>query len=389
MSARDDIFDEVPQWDQARVRAARVLVVGAGALGNEVLKNLALLNVQRIADADAHRYKAEVAAERLLEINPELQLLTLLGDVVTDLSLGLLAEVDVVIGCVDNRLARLYLNRLCWRAGKPWVDGGILNLAGQVAAYVPGHSCYECGLSAVGWQEIRQRLGCTDMARRYALDGHAPTTPIAASIIGAMQVQEALKLVLGLQGQSLAGQMYSYEGAYNLGAVYDRKPLRAECDSHFEATVPIATPLARTSTLTELFDYLRNHLQMAAPTLLLDHSVTTALASLHGHARVNVLLPVHHFSDRLAQEILPGDLLGIPKGALLEVVRPGDLDGKVPLWALGIPAGHMLRVGRVGERRLIHLAGDAQAFRFAPGVRQLSNDWWQPSVGLVRMYGKE
>ena len=99
MSLQDAIFDQVPQWDQARVRAARVLVVGAGALGNEVLKNLALLNVQQLiimdfdrveasnltrsilfrqADADAGRYKAEVAAERLLEINPDLKILTLL-----------------------------------------------------------------------------------------------------------------------------------------------------------------------------------------------------------------------------------------------------------------------------------------------------------------------
>jgi len=219
MSLSDDIFDHVPQWDQEKVRNARVLVVGAGALGNEVLKNLALLNVKRIAildfdrveasnlsrsvlyrpsDAELGRPKAVAAAERLLEINSELEILVQMGDVAIDLSLGLLANVDVIIGCVDNRLARLYLNRLAWRAGKPWVDGGILNLSGQVAAYIPGKSCYECGLTAQGWADIRQRLGCTDMARRYALGGRATTTPIAASIIGAMQVQEALKLVMGL-----------------------------------------------------------------------------------------------------------------------------------------------------------------------------------------------
>jgi molybdopterin/thiamine biosynthesis adenylyltransferase len=252
MSISDEIFDRVPQWDQAKVRNARILVVGAGALGNEVLKNLALLNVRRIAildfdkvessnlsrsvlfrQADVGRAKAVVAAERLLEINPELELLVQEGDVAIDLSMGLLANVDVVIGCVDNRLARLYLNRLAWRMGKPWVDGGILNLSGQVAAYIPGRSCYECGLSAMAWADIRQRLGCTDMARRYALGGQASTTPIAASIIGAMQVQEALKLILGLENQSLAGRIFSYEGNYNQANYYEQRELKAECGSHF------------------------------------------------------------------------------------------------------------------------------------------------------------
>jgi molybdopterin/thiamine biosynthesis adenylyltransferase len=406
MSLQDDIFDQVPQWDQARVRAARVLVVGAGALGNEVLKNLALLNVQQLvimdfdqvessnltrsilfrqADADAGRYKAEVAAERLLEINPDLKIHTLLGDVVTDLSLGLLAQVDVVIGCVDNRLARLYLNRLCWRAGKPWVDGGILNLAGQVAAYVPGHSCYECGITPTGWQEIRTRLGCTDMARRYALDGHAPTTPIAASIIGALQVQEALKLVLGLRSQSLAGKLYSFEGAHMLGAVYESKPLLTVCESHFEAVQSIAAPLSCTSTLGALFHYLRTTQAMQAPELLLDHSLATSLAGLQtGHA-TRVILPVHHFSDQLARSLAPHEALGIPKGAMIEALRPGDLSDQLPLWALGIPAGHVLRVGRGEARRWVQLADDNRELEFAKGIHGLQNRWWQPTAERVRM----
>lgn len=409
MSLQDAIYERVPQWDQARVRAARVLVVGAGALGNEVLKNLALLNVQHIAimdfdqveasnlsrsvllrqtDADQGRYKAVAVAERLLEINPDLQLLTLLGDVVTDLSLGLLANVDVVIGCVDNRLARLYLNRWCWRAGKPWVDGGILNLAGQVAAYVPGHSCYECGLSATGWQEIRQRLGCTDMARRYALDGHAPTTPIAASIIGAMQVQEALKLVLGLQAQSLAGKLFSYEGAYHHAATYESKPMRQDCESHFAPMAPVATPLTHASTLGELFQYQSDVLGLQQPVLLLDHSVATSVADLHTGRTLPLIVPMHHFSDRLASQLADG--MGanwaIPKGALIAQVQPGECADALPLWALGIPPGHVIRVGRGLERRHLHLAGDQPSLAFGLGVRALHNPWWQITAECVRSH---
>lgn len=410
MSLQDAIFDQIPQWDQARVRAAKVLVVGAGALGNEVLKNLALLNVQQIvlmdfdrvessnlsrsllfrqADADAGSFKAEVAARRLLEINPDLKLLTLLGDVVTDLSLGLLDKIDVVIGCVDNRLARLYLNRWCWRAGKPWVDGGILNLAGQVATYVPGHSCYECGLSETGWQEIRQRLGCTDMARRYALDGHVPTTPIAASIIGAMQVQEALKLVLGLQSQSLAGKMYSIEGAHNHAAIYESKPLRQYCESHFHPQPIIDAPLSANSSLQELFTYLREVLHLKDPVLLLDHSVATELAGRYSQRTERLILPVHHFSDRLAHELelIPDEQLGIPKGGMIEELREGNFPGHLPLWAFGIPLGHVLRVGRGEERRYLALTADAGAFDFEGGRRALHNPWWMPTAERVRNLG--
>ncbi|HHG84443.1 MAG TPA: ThiF family adenylyltransferase, partial [Bacteroidetes bacterium] len=233
MSTRDEVLQQVPGWDQDRVREARILVVGAGALGNEVLKNLALLNVRRIViadfdrvemsnlsrsvlfraeDAHAHRPKAEVAAERLLDLNPNLEILSLNGDLMCDLGLGLLRNIDVAIACVDNRLARLYLNRWCFRVGIPWVNGGILNLSGQVSSYQMGHSCYECGLTKIGWKDIRERMGCTDMARRYAMSGQVPTTPISASIIAAIQVQEALKLFRGQKEQSLLGKMFSYEG---------------------------------------------------------------------------------------------------------------------------------------------------------------------------------
>jgi molybdopterin/thiamine biosynthesis adenylyltransferase len=413
MHNADEIVDRIPQWDSGKVRNARVLVVGAGALGNEVLKNLALLGVRRLVimdfdrveasnlsrsvlfrgeDAAAGRFKADVAAERLLEINPELELLVLKGDVVTDLSWGLLRQVDVVIGCVDNRLARLYLNRWCWRAGRPWVDGGILQLSGQVSAYVPGVSCYECGLTALGWKEIRQRLGCTDMARRYALDGSAPTTPIAASVIGAWQVQEALKLVMGMEGQALVGRFLSVEGAFNAVAVYEQKALREVCGSHFTVVDDVVmAPLGVESTVGELWDYLSRELGMRAPSLGLDHSVALRIAALVSGRGEDVVLPVPRFSDALAEgfALRLGEAVGVPKGAMVEEVVPGMGLEDVALWRLGVPAGHVLRVGRGEERRWVGLGWDigGAGFGFASanscqgtppgrGVREVVNRWW-------------
>ena len=141
-----DLYPRLSWFKQDRLRAANVMVVGCGALGNEVLKNLALFGVGHLvvvdfdvvepsnltrsilfnrADAQAGRPKALVAAERIQEINPEIRVLPLLGDITHDVGLGLLRRMDVVVGCVDNRWARYCLNRLCMRANVPWVDGGI------------------------------------------------------------------------------------------------------------------------------------------------------------------------------------------------------------------------------------------------------------------------
>ena len=122
-------------WRQERLQAARVLVVGAGALGNEVVKNLALLGLGTIylidldevepsnlsrsvlfrESDDGGRPKAEVAAQRAGELNPEINVVPIHGDVITDMGLGLFADVDLVIGCLDNREARLWVNRQCWK----------------------------------------------------------------------------------------------------------------------------------------------------------------------------------------------------------------------------------------------------------------------------------
>src|SRR4029077_5170156 len=103
-------------WRQDRLRSARILVVGAGALGNEVMKNLALLglgttylidfdvvepsNLSRsvlFREEDGGRSKAEVAARRARELNPEINVIPIHGDVINDIGLGLFAEVDLVI----------------------------------------------------------------------------------------------------------------------------------------------------------------------------------------------------------------------------------------------------------------------------------------------------
>ncbi|MEN8241555.1 MAG: ThiF family adenylyltransferase, partial [Chloroflexota bacterium] len=135
-------FDFISWWEREKVEAAKILVVGAGALGNEVLKNLALMGVGNIfiidfdeiefanlsrsvlfRESDPNRRKAEVAAARAKEINPNINVQYLHGDVTTQLGLGIFREMDVIIGCLDNREARLAINRFAHWVNKPWVDG--------------------------------------------------------------------------------------------------------------------------------------------------------------------------------------------------------------------------------------------------------------------------
>lgn len=254
----EDVFDLLSWYRTDVVQNACVLVAGAGALGNEVLKNLALFGVGNIfivdfdtieysnltrsvlfreADAENGRYKAEVAAERLREINPHINVQFICGDLNADVGLGLIRKMDVVIGCLDSRLARLQLNRLCMRADVPWVDGGIENLTGNARIFRQNENCYECSLTDHAKQHIFQQLSCAGIARRNEAAGRTPTTPVIASIIGAVEVQEAMKLLHKQEVENgvfttLTGKWLHYEGMHNNITVYDTQAFDDDCPSH-------------------------------------------------------------------------------------------------------------------------------------------------------------
>lgn len=197
--------------DNELINQSRVMVVGCGALGNEVLKNLVLMGVQHLVivdfdnveqgnltrsvlyrRSDVGEPKVEVARKALLDINPALDIKAINGDIAHDVGLGLIRSMDIVIGCVDSRWARYCIQRLCHRAGKTWIDGGILDLTGSVKVFAPGKACYACSLGSEALADMQRRMPCAGVIRRREAAGHAPTTPIIASVIGAVQAQEAL-----------------------------------------------------------------------------------------------------------------------------------------------------------------------------------------------------
>lgn len=259
------------------VSAAKIMVVGCGALGNEVLKNLVLMGVRHIvvvdfdvveadnlsrsvlftmADVEEHRQKAVVVAERLRAMNPAMKVTAICGDIAYDVGLGLVRQMDVVIGCVDSRWARYCINRLCMRAGKPWIDGGIDGLEGTSRVFAPGKNCYACNLGPEGLRDLRRRMPCSGVIKRAVESGTAPTTSIVASVIGAVQVQEALKL-LHSEGlaegayTSLCGKMFYYEGEHLTTRLAAFQAYDDDCAVH-ECWEPIApSPLTVDNTVGE------------------------------------------------------------------------------------------------------------------------------------------
>ena len=254
----EGVFTLLSWFKKDKVKNARVLVAGAGALGNEVVKNLALFGVGHIyvcdfdqieisnltrsvlfreEDAYNHAYKAEIVAKRAKEINPQIEVTPIVGNLFSEVGFGLYKAVDVIIGCLDSRIARYQLNRLSLRAGKTWIDGSIENLTGVVKVYTPGVSCYECGLSREEFNNIMLRTGCADVVRTQTSAGRVATTPISASIIGAVQVQEAMKVIHTEEGQpvpfkTLSGKMWRFEGMTNVVNVYKYSSWKNNCPAH-------------------------------------------------------------------------------------------------------------------------------------------------------------
>ena len=264
----DGVYTLLSWFKKEKVKNARVLVAGAGALGNEVVKNLALFGVGQIyvvdfdqieisnltrsvlfreEDAYNHSFKSEIVAKRAMEINPQIKVTPIVGNLFSEVGFGLYNSVDVIIGCLDSRIARYLLNRLAMRAGKTWIDGSIENMTGVVKVYTPGISCYECGLSREEFNNIMLRTGCADVVRMQGNAGRVATTPISASIIGAMQVQEAMKIIHLSEDEpvpfkTLQGKMLSYEGLTNSINVYKYASWKSICPAHERWTDIIKVP---------------------------------------------------------------------------------------------------------------------------------------------------
>lgn len=265
----DDRFSRfrlIGWWDQQRLAAARVLVVGAGALGNEIVKNLALLGVGNVLiadrdqielsnlsrsvlfrESDCGRGKASVAADRARELFPAIRAHGWEGNIVYDLGLGAYRWADVILGGLDNREARVAINQAAAKVGKPWIDGAIERLDGVARVFDPAIGpCYECTMSEVDWKMLEARRSCALLSREEMEQGKVPTTPTTSSVVAGIQVQEALKMLHGLD--ALSGQGFVFDGTSHQSYIVTYSRL-ADCASH-DAIEPVVELDASTATTT-------------------------------------------------------------------------------------------------------------------------------------------
>lgn len=270
--SRFDRQERITWWDQGRLERARVLVVGAGALGNEIVKNLALVGVGSVVVVDFDVVelsnlsrcvffraedeglpKAEVLARRANKVSPATAVHGLNRDF-RSLGSGIAWRADVMVGGLDSRESRLYLNRLAWRAGKPWVDGAIEGLNGVARVFSPPDSCYECTLSDADYAVLGHRQSCRLLSRSDLYEGKVPTTATTSSVVAGVQVQEVVKLLH--QGRPSVRPLRDaivFDGANN-DAYTLRYPWRDECLAHDRFVDPVILDTDLTTTARSVLE---------------------------------------------------------------------------------------------------------------------------------------
>jgi len=212
----DNIYErQMRILDQRIISRSKVLVVGAGALGNEVVKNLIQLGVGKIyivdfdyvvlsnlnrciffrrSDARKKIKKADAVARRAHEINPDCEIIPLNINA-HDIPAEIYKEIDAIISCVDNLGTRLLLNIQAYTYNKPLIDGGIEEYTGFVQTVIPpSPPCIECSVSESELTRIWDRLSCTGQPENIP-EPKLPYIPTTASIIAGLQSVEFVKII--------------------------------------------------------------------------------------------------------------------------------------------------------------------------------------------------
>lgn len=248
--SRHLIMPEVGMAGQKRLKAASVLLIGAGGLGSPLGMYLAAAGVGRIGlvdydvvdfsnlqrqiihgTSDVGRPKLESAKARINDINPYVQVDTFEVPLTSGNALEIFAPYDVIIDGTDNFPTRYLTNDACVLLGKPNVYGSIFRFEGQASVFYAAEGpCYRCLFPEP------PPPGLVPSCAEGGVLGVLPGT------IGAIQATEAIKLILG-SGSSLIGRLLLYDA---LEMTFDEVRLRKN---------PKCPVCSEHPTVTELIDY--------------------------------------------------------------------------------------------------------------------------------------
>ena len=248
--SRHLLLPEVGIEGQRKLKAARVLLVGAGGLGSPAALYLAAAGVGRLGlaefdtvdvtnlqrqilhgTADIGRPKLDSARDRLQDLNPHVSIEPVADRLTSRNALEVLGRYDVVVDGSDNFPTRYLVNDACVLLGKPLVYGSIFRFEGQVSVFDAARGpCYRCLYSEP------PPPGLVPSCAEGGVLGVLP------GIIGSLQALEAIKLILGA-GESLVGRL----------VLFDALRLRfRELGLRKDPECPICGPRP---TVTSLIDY--------------------------------------------------------------------------------------------------------------------------------------
>jgi molybdopterin/thiamine biosynthesis adenylyltransferase len=228
------------EWlDLKSISNAKVLVVGAGAIGNEVSKNLVLSGYRNLGiidmdhiersnlnrclffsdlDANKKRLKTEVVAEKLMKLDEKVQI-SHYKEKIQEMPEEFIPSHDLVFGCLDNIAARLHVNAFCYHHKVPYIDGATHGFIGKVQVVLaPKTPCLECTMNKTHMKVMEKRFSCTGRDVSFFQD-KLPAEITTTSVIAAVQVREGLKI--SSKAKPLFGKLFYYNGEKNISETYD------------------------------------------------------------------------------------------------------------------------------------------------------------------------
>ena len=247
--SRHLLLPEVGLEGQRRLKAGRVLLVGAGGLGSPLGLYLAaagvghlgivdfdvvdVTNLQRQVlhgTRDVGRPKLDSARDRLLDVNPHTHIETYETRLTSENALDIIAGYDVVVDGTDNFPTRYLVNDACVLGGKPNVYGSIFRFEGQASVFAtPEGPCYRC---------LFREPPPPGLVPSCAEGGVLGVLP---GLVGTIQATETLKILLGI-GDTLAGRLLLVDALR-----MQFRTLKLKRDPQ--------CPVCGTRTLRELIDY--------------------------------------------------------------------------------------------------------------------------------------
>ncbi len=245
--SRHLILPDIGMPGQRKLKAASVVIVGAGGLGAPAAMYLAAAGVGHIGLIDGDvvdesnlqrqiihgqstlaRLKVDSARERLLDINPFVRVSTFPETLTNATALSILTDFDMVIDCTDNFPTRYLVNDACVLLGKPYIYGSIFRFEGQVSVFWAKQGpCYRC---------LFPEPPPPGMVPSCA---EAGVLGILPGVIGTLQATEAIKLICGL-GEALTGRLMLYDA---LEARFQEVKLRKDPKCPICGSAPSITEL--------------------------------------------------------------------------------------------------------------------------------------------------